>query len=164
MNTESRRQSSRPIPRAAALLLLGLVATTTQAAAPATAAATLDPATTWREECGSCHVPYPARFLPASAWQQLLDGLDHHFGVDASLTPAPLAAIRRHLGVGAPRATPAQAGAALPRITTSSWFRREHDEIGAAAFRRVRSAANCEACHADAARGRFDEESARIPR
>lgn len=163
MNYPSRMEFSRPSRRAAALLL-GLLASAAEAAPPAATPAATDPRSTWREECGSCHVPYPARFLPANAWQQVLDGLDRHYGVDASLSPAALAAVRRHLGVGAARPTPASSGAALPRITTSSWFRHEHDEIGAATFKRVRSAANCEACHTDAAQGRFDEDSARIPR
>lgn len=54
----------------------------------------------------------------------------------------------------------------LPRISTSPWFRREHDEIAASTWKRpaIGSAARCEACHTDAAQGRFSERAIRIPR
>jgi len=63
---------------------------------------------------------------------------------------------------GAARATEA----ALPRITSRDWFRREHGEVSAATWQRasIRSASNCEACHTDAAQGRFSERALRIPR
>jgi len=143
--------------------LLILLATQADAAAPKAAP---DAAATWREECGSCHVPYPARLLPAGAWNSLLDGLDRHFGVDASLGQAPLAQVRGYLVARAEPGPALRAGATPPRITTSAWFRHEHDEVDAAVWKRaaVRSAANCGACHTGAAQGNFDENSVRIPR
>ena len=133
-------------------------------AAPRAAAGGAGPAATWREECGSCHIPFPARLLPTGSWSAVLDGLDHHYGVDASLAPATVREIRGYLaarsGPGAVRAEGA------PRITTSAWFRHEHAEVAPAVWKRpaVRSAANCGACHAGAAQGNFDEDSVRIPR
>ena len=120
---------------------------------------------TWRAECGSCHVPFPARSLAAGEWSQVLGALDRHYGVDASLGAQELAAVSRYLGVR-PGAATAGSAAALPRITTSPWFRKEHDEVPVAAWRRpsVKSAANCAACHPAAEQGRFDEDSIRIPK
>lgn len=119
---------------------------------------------TMQAECGSCHVAYPARLLSRAAWGQVLESLDRHYGVDASLDAATLAAVSRQLVP--PAAAPAKANAALPRITTAAWFRDEHDEVSAATWRRpaVKSAANCDACHPRAARGDFDEDRVSIPR
>lgn len=124
-----------------------------------------DPAQ-WQAECGSCHLAFAPRLLPAEGWKAVMDSLDKHFGVDASLDPKADAAIRRYLLARAPASGRGAPAADPRRITQAGWFRREHDEVSAADWRnpQVRSPANCGACHRDAARGGFDEESVRIPR
>lgn len=138
---------------------LAMATATAQAAAPAAASAP-----TYQDECGSCHTAFPARFLKPAEWTTVLGTLDRHYGADAMLDAAAVGAVARHLGVGTP---PAQVSPTtdLPRITRSSWFLREHDEISAATFKSpaVRSAANCSACHTGADRGDFDERSIRMP-
>lgn len=116
------------------------------------------------EECGSCHVPYPARGLPASSWRALMAGLDRHFGNDASLAPAQADAIRGWLLAGA-GTRPADPAAPL-RLTRAPWFVREHREVPAPLWRSpaVKSAANCAACHRGAERGVFSEHDVRLPR
>lgn len=121
----------------------------------------------WREECGACHVAYPARLLPAADWQRLMGGLDEHFGTDASLDPASARRIESLLvgGAGGASRASGRPASAAPRITTTLWFVREHDEVPSRAWRdpKVGSAARCESCHVDAAAGRFDEERIRWP-
>ncbi len=116
------------------------------------------------EECGSCHVPYPARGLPASSWRALMAGLDRHFGNDASLTLAQTDTIRNWLVAGA-GSQPADPAAPL-RLTRAPWFVREHREVPAPLWRSpaVKSAANCAACHRGAERGVFSEHDVRLPR
>ncbi len=116
------------------------------------------------EECGSCHVPYPAHGLPASSWRALMAGLDRHFGNDASLAPAQADAIRGWLLAGA-GTRPADPAAPL-RLTRAPWFVREHREVPAPLWRSpaVKSAANCAACHRGAERGVFSEHDVRLPR
>ncbi|MEQ1511931.1 MAG: diheme cytochrome c [Lysobacteraceae bacterium] len=116
------------------------------------------------EECGGCHVPYPASGLPAASWDALMSGLNRHFGSDASLAPQDAGTIRRWLRTNAGRSA---ANRTEPlRITRTAWFLREHDEIPVATWRSpaVRSAANCAACHRGAERGDFSEHDVRIPR
>lgn len=143
---------------AAAVLVLAFAPQRPAAAGPNEDAATL------RSECGSCHVAYPAKLLPRAAWAHVLGTLDRHYGVDASLDDADLAAVARQFA--APVGSPATTPAALPRITTAAWFRDEHDEVSPATWGRpaVKSAANCDACHSGAARGDFDEDRVSIPR
>jgi mono/diheme cytochrome c family protein len=140
-------------------VVLAIATASAQAAAPTSATAT-----TYQEECGSCHTAYPARFLEPAEWATVLGSLDRHYGTDATLDVATAGAVARHLGVARPSAG-APSTTALPRITRSNWFVHEHDEIPAATFKSpaVRSAANCSACHTGADRGDFDEHSIRMP-
>lgn len=146
--------------------------------AAATPAVTADGARLYREECGSCHVAYPPRALPQASWRAIMRTLDQHFGTDASLDAVPAAAITAWLDGNAGRNRHAERdrGEArdsvdardrvVLRITQTPWFRHEHHEIGADVWKRpsVRGPANCEACHAGAASGRFSEHDVRIPR
>lgn len=118
------------------------------------------------EECGACHVAYPARMLDAASWSAVLGGLERHFGVDASADAATLEPIRSYLAGNARRKpTTGRDGKPLLRITETRWFRHEHDELpgrlvkGPAAVR----PADCGACHRQAASGSYSERSLRLP-
>lgn len=128
------------------------------------ASAPLDPA--YLQECGSCHVAYPARMLPASSWQALLNGLDRHFGSDASLTEETRREIGRYLQENASQREISSAGKPILRITETSWFRHEHGEIPAPMWKTaaVKSPANCPACHLAAEKGRYGEHQIRLPK
>jgi cytochrome c553 len=120
---------------------------------------------TWRAECGSCHVAYAPALLPTVEWRQLMRSLDRHFGADASIDAKTAVEIDRFLAANARRGE-GRAAEAQPRITTTRWFRHEHDEVSAAVFRSpsVKTPANCAACHPGAAAGNFDEHAVGIPR
>lgn len=114
----------------------------------------------WREECGSCHVPYPGWALPAASWRAVMAGLEKHFGTDASLDAAVAAEIGRYLESHAGRAGKNASSATQLRITETAWFQREHREVTKARWSsaEVKSAANCQACHKQAAQGVYEEE------
>jgi hypothetical protein len=125
------------------------------------------PGTAYARECSSCHVAYPPELLSAGQWQRVLAQLERHYGVDASVDPVQRVTLGTWLGQHAGREPPAGAdSAAAPRITTSRWFIREHREVPAGTWRlqKVGSASRCEACHAGAEQGDFDEHAVRIPR
>ena len=115
----------------------------------------------YRAECGSCHVAYPPALLGPDAWRTIMSGLDRHFGTDASVGDARRAELTAYLVTSAGT----RKGSDAPRITEARWFRKEHGEIAAATWhsRSVKSAANCEACHSQAAAGDFSERTVRIP-
>jgi hypothetical protein len=120
----------------------------------------------WKAECGSCHVAYPARLLPAESWKALMAGLDKHFGSDASLDAATTTEILAFLEKNASQRKPDPAVKPQLRITETNWFKREHDEVPAATWKNplVKSAANCAACHIQAEQGDFNEHSIRLPK
>jgi hypothetical protein len=92
-----------------------------------------------------------------------MQGLDRHFGVDASLEPGIAAEIAAFLEREAGRD---RGGAAELRITETPWFARKHRKIPAAVWAAptVKSAANCQACHPAADVGQYDDDTVRVPR
>lgn len=121
------------------------------------------------EECGGCHLAFPAALLPARSWQRMMSGLENHFGDDASLSPELTREIETYLvDNAADRGGLRRAGkwlrgleanAAPLRITELPKWVKEHDEVPPADWTApdVMSKANCAACHRDAERGYYDD-------
>jgi mono/diheme cytochrome c family protein len=114
-------------------------------------------------ECGSCHIAYPPQLLSASGWNLVIAGLDRHFGVDASVDTKAAQAVGNYLAANA--GSERRFGANTLRISDTPWFRKEHDEVPAGAWKapQTRSAANCAACHPGADRSDFSERAVRLP-
>lgn len=121
---------------------------------------------TWQRECASCHLAFAPGLLPAASWQKIMQGLDQHFGTDASLSTQDTAEITRFLlqnpsNRWTSKATPL-------RVTDAEWFKAKHihgGKIAASVWQRasVKSPSNCIACHAGADKGIFDEHGIKIP-
>ena len=96
-----------------------------------------------------------------------MDGLDQHFGVDASLPAADRQSITDYLVKYASNRW--TANAAPLRITDGEWYKVKHIRSGKvteAIVKResVKSKSNCQACHSGAEKGQFDERSVKIPK
>lgn len=130
----------------------------------------------WQQECASCHLAYSPALLPRASWQRVMGGLEQHFGENASLDPATQADILRFLEANAADSGRSRIGdkvmqrmntkTAPLRITETRWFVKQHDEVPRATWARasVGAAANCAACHRQAEKGIFDEDTVRIPK
>ena len=120
---------------------------------------------TWSKECGACHIAYPPGLLPAESWRKLMSDLDKHFGADASLTAKENQDVSAFLVANASNRW--TGGTAPLRITETAWFKNKHSgkEVPPAVWKRasVKSASNCQACHAGADKADFNEHSIRIP-
>jgi hypothetical protein len=97
-----------------------------------------------------------------------MTGLPKHYGSDASLDPVTRQSLADWLTANADRFKKVARDPTPPpqdRISRSPWFVRERRELGPAVWKRVAvgSAANCAACHGDAAQGRFSEHDVNMP-
>lgn len=123
---------------------------------------------TWQTECSACHMAYPPGLLPADSWKSMMNNLQDHFGTDASLDQETVNQILPFLEQNASQRAPemTKKGEPVLRITETSWFKHEHDEISKATWSsaKVKSASNCMACHTSADKGNFDEDAVSIPR
>lgn len=121
----------------------------------------------YQAECASCHVAYPPQLLSAASWREVMNGLDKHFGSDASLEPAVHADILRYLEANAGRRDTRAAGKPQLRITETRWFVHEHsEELPRDIWKHpaVKSAANCAACHTAADKGDFSDSTLKLPK
>ena len=123
------------------------------------------------DECGSCHMVYPAQLLPPASWQKIMGGLDDHFGENAEVDVTTRQDLENHL-VKASSSRSYQKlfrnlGNQAPlRITELPYFVHEHDEIPSRFIQandKVSSLSQCNACHQKAERGQFDEDDVIIP-
>lgn len=130
----------------------------------------------YASECGACHFAYLPGLLPARSWRRIMGNLDDHFGEDATLSPAVSKELTRYLVYNAGDIKRGEdsrklmrrlsANDAPLRITHLPYFKRKHRELPTrlvAGNARVRSISNCQACHTQAARGVFEEDTAKIP-
>ena len=119
----------------------------------------------YEAECASCHMAYPPGLLGEKSWQNVMGGLNKHFGTDASLDAKDQKEISVWLQKNSATKQKYNVVAPENRITKTPWFIREHDEIKADVWKRagVKSPANCGACHTTAAEGIFSEKNIAIP-
>lgn len=178
----SASHGAPPLHRARPRLAAVILAVTAAVIVPATIAlarlpgrgvppATLDPL--YAKECGACHFAYPPGLAPAETWSEMMAGLDHHFGENASLDAAAAAQIGAYLAANGAEnwdTRPAhlfrQRDAANPlSITATPGWMRFHRNLPEAIFKskQVGTKGACNACHRDAATGRFDPQQIEIP-
>lgn len=122
-----------------------------------------------KEECGSCHLAFPASMLPASSWKRMMSELENHFGDNAAVDPALGQKITAYLTANAGDAAGQRYSEKLlrgvnpatapQRITTLPKWVSEHRKVPDWEWRHkdVRSKANCTACHADAELGYYED-------
>ncbi len=121
------------------------------------------------EECGACHMAFQPQMLPKKSWRKIITGLSDHFGEDASVDAAVQTRIEKYLTSNAADSgwrdgkfmRGLAKGAAPLRITeTPRWVREHNHEIPAGAWKdpKIKSKANCLACHRRANKGDYDDD------
>lgn len=120
----------------------------------------------YKQECGSCHMPYPPALLPKKSWEEIMSGLQKHFGIDASLSQQEMEQISSWLNSHAGTYKRVKDVPLDNRITKSEWFQRKHRKIHSKEFLApaIKSPANCNACHKKAEQGNFDDDEVLIPK
>ncbi len=119
-----------------------------------------------KAECASCHMVYQPGFLPKESWARIINGLDKHYGVDASLDPQSVKEIGQWFSQYAGTYKRVAGAPTHDRITESDWFVRKHRKISDQTWKhpKVKSKSNCMACHAGAEKGYYDDDGVRVPK
>ncbi|MCX8086556.1 MAG: diheme cytochrome c [Rhodocyclaceae bacterium] len=124
----------------------------------------------FQSECGSCHVAFPPQLMTADDWRRVMRSLDKHYGDNASLDEKTRQQLEDFLVKYAGSAAKIGAGKTarageLPRLTQTPWFERKHREVKPADWRhaKVKTPANCVACHTKAAEGSYREREIVLP-
>lgn len=126
------------------------------------------------KECSACHSAHHPSLAPAATWARIIDGLDDHFGDNASLDANLAERLRLYLAANSAEVWDTEAanlmratasGSARP-ITGSAGWKHAHRDVDPAAFtaKAVGGKLNCAACHADATAGRFLPRAIQIPK
>jgi hypothetical protein len=120
------------------------------------------------KECGSCHMVFPPQMLPERSWTAIMDGLDKHFGENASLDQEKQKPIRDWLTANSADAagnSHYMRGMMLNqtplRITeTYYWIKEHRGEVSESDFAKpnVKSKANCVACHKGGEKGVWEDD------
>lgn len=140
------------------------------------AVAFVSPVEPWKEECaGSCHRGFHPTLLPAASWVKVMNGLEDHFGDDATIDRETHNEILGYLLASPAEASTTEASwkilDSLARsevpgsITGTPFWKTTHSGIPEEVFDRdpVSSASNCLACHPGAEAGSFRDRDIRIP-
>ncbi len=130
----------------------------------------------YQQECASCHMAYPPGLLPARSWQRLMSNLADHFGDNAELAAEDQTAITAflvtHAADHAPEKRARKIAASLRsgdtplRITEIPYIKSKHRELPTHLVNgnpRVKSLAQCNACHTRAEQGSYSESQIDIP-
>lgn len=128
----------------------------------------------YEEECGSCHMAYPAALLPQRSWRKIMSTLDEHFGDNAELDSETHKTIAEYLDSSKNQSASkrlkklhkgVRQNNTPMRITELPYFKHEHDGIPdiVKTNPKVGSLSQCNRCHKDALTGGFDEHEIFIP-
>lgn len=121
-------------------------------------------------ECASCHTLYPPTLLPKQSWTKLMGELSNHFGDDASLEPADNRSILEYLLTHSAENSKQEMSVKMMQtlqnrdiiaITQTPFWKRTHRHIPIEVFKndRIKSRANCKACHSDVEQGTIEDNA-----
>jgi len=130
-------------------------------------------------ECGTCHFAYSPGLLPARSWKLHLDRMKtgKHFGESVQLAPDARARIEEYLTRNAADVSPYEGSKTLMerisqaqtpyRLSSVPLFKEMHtviwEVINVKNKVKVRTLANCNACHKRADDGSFGNDELYIP-
>ncbi|HUQ28619.1 MAG TPA: hypothetical protein VM051_08505 [Usitatibacter sp.] len=123
---------------------------------------------TYEKECGSCHFPYQAGWLPERSWRAIMSSLAQHFGENAELKVSQRQAVLDYLVANAADKARSERSREMMEvikpaetpisITKVLYVGGIHGGFLDPAFKgkpQVKTLAQCSTCHKNADRGWF---------
>jgi cytochrome b len=126
-------------------------------------------------ECGSCHITYPPFLLPKESWTLMMSDLENHFGDDASIDEETNISILKFLNENSAQTSTHQASFKILKslkgnnstiaISKTPFWEKKHDDIDKNIFAnvKIKSKANCKACHIDIENGLIENDLINMP-
>ncbi len=129
----------------------------------------------FENECGSCHITYPPYLLPKKSWEIMMSDLENHFGDDASIDSETNLIISKFLEQNSAEYSTNEAAFKILKttkdkntlaITKTPYWQNEHQDIEDKIFldEKIKSKANCNACHKDIEYGLIKSNLIKIPK
>ncbi len=127
------------------------------------------------KECGSCHITYPPFLLPKSSWTLMMSDLENHFGDDASIDKETNLSILSFLNENSAETSSQKAAFKILKslkennstiaITKTPYWEKKHRKIEKDVFAnvKIKSKANCKACHTDIENGLIEKHLIKVP-
>ena len=127
------------------------------------------------KECGSCHITYPPFLLPKSSWTLMMSDLENHFGDDASIDKETNLSILSFLNENSAETSSQKAAFKILKslkennstiaITKTPYWEKKHKKINKDVFAnvKIKSKANCKACHTDIQNGLIEKHLIKVP-
>jgi len=127
------------------------------------------------KECGSCHITYPPFLLPKSSWTLMMSDLENHFGDDASIDKETNLSILSFLNENSAKISSQKAAFKILKslkennstiaITKTPYWEKKHKKINKDVFAnvKIKSKANCKACHTDIQNGLIEKHLIKVP-
>jgi len=127
------------------------------------------------KECGSCHITYPPYLLPKKSWGKMMANLEDHFGDDASTDEDTSKYILAFLEENSAENSTHQAAFKILKslkgnnstiaITKTPFWEKKHEDITKDIFAnaKIKSKANCKACHTDIEYGLIENDLINMP-
>jgi len=127
------------------------------------------------KECSDCHMLYPPYLLPKKSWTLMMSDLENHFGEDASLDEATNLSILDFLNKNSAENSSQSSAFHINKelkndnktiaITKTPFWQHTHERIDKNIFKndKIKSKANCKACHKDIEKGVIDYRLTKIP-
>ncbi len=128
----------------------------------------------YQNECNSCHLAYQPGLLPASSWMKVMDGLSNHFGEEIILTKNQVKSLKnytkkfaanRSQAIRSKKVMTSLQGAKPIQVMEVPYIKDFHKNIekDVISRKKIRSLANCEACHISASAGLYYDKHIFIP-
>lgn len=121
-------------------------------------------------ECGSCHTLYPPSLLPKKSWKLIMSDLENHFGDDAAVDREVNENILSFLIKNSAENSTMEASwnfinsignSDIIALSKTDYWEKRHKDIPKYVFKneKVKSVANCKACHSDIEKGLIEDEN-----
>lgn len=130
----------------------------------------------YKKECMSCHMGYQAGLLPSKSWHYIMNNLENHFGVDASLDTSEKEKILKYVTQNASENAPqykrsAKITASLDNstiyksISEIPYIIQKHRKIDKKLITQkdVGGLSKCMACHTTVDKGSYSDNYIKIP-